>query len=118
MLDEIQTAAGAGNVDISLGYVGTQGASYPINTVFLWTSGPHEAVMNVALRPGAGIDVAAFEEKLRQTLPTKFPGCSFSFEPGDIVSQIMNFGAPTPVEVAVTGPDFAARPSLYGETAR
>ena len=108
VLDEIQTAAGRGNVEISLGYVGTQGASYPINTVFLWTSGPHEAVMNVALTPAAHIDVTAFEERLRQTLPSKFPGCSFSFEPGDIVSQIMNFGAPTPVEVAVTGPDFAA----------
>jgi multidrug efflux pump subunit AcrB len=106
VLDEIQAAAGPGNVDTSLGYVGTQGASYPINTVFLWTSGPQEAVMNLALRPEAGIDVIAFEEKLRQILPPKFPGCSFSFEPGDIVSQIMNFGAPTPVELAVTGPDF------------
>jgi multidrug efflux pump subunit AcrB len=107
VLDEIQTEAGAGNVDISLGYVGTQAASYPINTVFLWTSGPHEAVMNVALRREAKIDVTAFQEKLRRILPAKFPGCSFSFEPGDIVSQIMNFGAPTPVEIAVTGPDFA-----------
>ncbi len=107
VLEEIQTAAGPGNVDISLGYVGTQAASYPINTVFLWTGGPHEAVMNVALRPRLGISVAAFEEKLRRILPPKFPGCSFSFEPGDIVSQIMNFGAPTPIEVAVTGPDFA-----------
>jgi multidrug efflux pump subunit AcrB len=108
VLDEIQTAAGRGNIEISLGYVGTQGASYPINTVFLWTSGPHEAVMNVALNPAAHIDVTTFEEHLRETLPSKFPGCIFSFEPGDIVSQIMNFGAPTPVEVAVTGPDFAA----------
>jgi len=108
VLEEIQAAAGAGNVDITLGYVGTQGASYPINTVFLWTSGPHEAVLNVALRPEAGIDTATFEEKLRQILPPKFPGCSFSFEAGDIVTQIMNFGAPTPVELAVTGPDFAA----------
>lgn len=108
VLGNIQSAAGAGNVGISLGYIGTQPASYPINTVFLWTGGPQEAVMNVALRPQAGIDVAAFQEKLRQLLPPKFPGCSFSFEPGDIVSQIMNLGAPTPVEVAVMGPDFAA----------
>ena len=108
VLEEIQAAAGQGNVDISLGYVGTQGASYPINTVFLWTSGPHEAVMNVAMRPGVGISVTALEEKLRGILPPRFPGCTFSFEPGDIVSQIMNFGAPTPIELAVTGPDFAA----------
>jgi len=106
VLHQVSDAAGRGNVAATLGFVGTQGASYPINTVFLWTSGPHEAVINVALRPEAHINVGAFEEKLRQVLPSKFPGCEFSFEPGDIVSQIMNFGAPTPVEVSVLGPDF------------
>src|SRR5579875_786293 len=106
VLHQVSDAAGRGNVAATLGFVGTQGASYPINTVFLWTSGPHEAVINVALRPEAHINVGAFEEKLRQALPAKFPGCEFSFEPGDIVSQIMNFGAPTPVEVSVLGPDF------------
>ncbi|HUK35421.1 MAG TPA: efflux RND transporter permease subunit, partial [Vicinamibacterales bacterium] len=122
VLDEIRRAAGPENVLITLGYVGTQGASYPINTVFLWTSGPHEAVMNVALRRDAGIDVAALEEKLRQTLPPDFPGCTFSFEPGDLVNQIMNFGAPTPVEIAVIGPDLNASRAyadrLRGEVAR
>jgi multidrug efflux pump subunit AcrB len=108
VLDEIQKAAGSQNVLISLGYVGTQGASYPINTVFLWTSGPHEAVINIALRPAAHIDVIAFEEKLRHILPPEFPGSTFSFEPGDLVNQIMNFGAPTPVEVAVVGPNLTA----------
>src|SRR5579884_1369613 len=107
-LAEINKAAGASNVAATLGYVGTQGASYPINTVFLWTSGPHEAVINVALRPEAHIDLAALEEQLRHKLPGEFPGSSFSFEPGDLVSQIMNFGAPAPVEVAVFGPDLAA----------
>ncbi|TAM81984.1 MAG: efflux RND transporter permease subunit [Acidobacteria bacterium] len=106
ILRQIGETAGPGNVTTTLGYVGTQAAAYPINTVFLWSSGPHEAVINVALRPGARINVEAFEEKLRHILPPKFPGCTFSFEPGDIVSQIMNFGAPTPVDIAVTGPDF------------
>ena len=117
VLDEIQTAAGPGNIDLSLGYVGTQGASYPINTVFLWTSGPQEAVMNVALRPEASLNIAALEEKLRQILPAKFPDCSFSFEPGDIGSQIMNFGSPTPVELAVTGPGLRRRPWLHRKAA-
>ena len=112
VLNEIGKAAGPENVAITLGYVGTQGASYPINTVFLWTSGPHEAVINVAFRPEAHIDVPAFEEKLRQTLPPEFPGSTLSFEPGDLVSQIMNFGAPTPVEIAVAGPDLAATRSF------
>ena len=46
VLDIINREAGPGNVDLTLGYVGTQGSSYPINAVFLWTSGPHEAVLN------------------------------------------------------------------------
>jgi multidrug efflux pump subunit AcrB len=108
VLDQIRETAGPANVAITLGYVGTQGASYPINTVFLWTSGPHEAVINVALRPDAHLDVSALEEQLRQVLPSRFHGSTFSFEPGDLVSQIMNFGAPTPVEVAVMGPSLPA----------
>jgi multidrug efflux pump subunit AcrB len=108
VLDEIQRAAGPGNVEITLGYVGVQPSSYPINTIFLWTGGSHEGVLQVALRPGAGLDLDAFRETLRDRFRQRFPGVQFSFEPGDIVGRIMNFGAPTPVEVAVAGPDFAA----------
>jgi multidrug efflux pump subunit AcrB len=108
VLDEIAAAAGPGNVDITLGYVGVQPSSYPINTIFLWTGGSHEGVLQVALRRGATGSLEAFEETLRARFRGKFPGAQFSFEPGDIVSRIMNFGAPTPVEIAVMGPDFAA----------
>jgi multidrug efflux pump subunit AcrB len=104
VLDEIQKAAGSGQVAITLGYVGTQPAAYPINTIFLWTSGPQEAVLRVALKSGSHVSLGKLEEHLRQTLPGMFPGSHFSFTAGDIVSQIMNFGAPTPIEVAVAGP--------------
>jgi multidrug efflux pump subunit AcrB len=108
VLDEIGRAAGPDNVDITLGYVGVQPSSYPINTIFLWTGGSHEGVLQVALKPDAPLRLGDFEEKLRGVLHDKFPDAQFSFEPGDIVSRIMNFSAPTPVEVAVMGPDFAA----------
>jgi multidrug efflux pump subunit AcrB len=91
-------------VDLSLAYVGTQGSSYPINTVFLWTGGPHEAVLNVALKHGS---VARLTQRLRQVLPQKFPGAQFSFEPGDLISQVMNFGAASTIDVAVAGPSYA-----------
>jgi multidrug efflux pump subunit AcrB len=108
VLDEIKSAAGPNNVDTTLGYVGVQPSSYPINTIFLWTGGSHEGVLQVALRPEAGIRLTDFEETLRQRFTGRFPTAQFSFEPGDIVNRIMNFGTSTPVEVAVTGPDFAA----------
>jgi multidrug efflux pump subunit AcrB len=108
VLRSIQEAAGPGNVSVTLGYVGAPPPSYPINTIYLWTSGQHEAVLRVALNPNAKIRVDEFEERLRKQLPDKFPGCQFSFEAGDIVTQIMNFGAPTPVEINVSGPDLGA----------
>jgi multidrug efflux pump subunit AcrB len=108
VLRSIEKAAGSGNVTTTLGYVGAQPPSYPINTIYLWTSGQHEAVLRVALNPKSGIHTDEFEERLRNSLPTEFPGCQFSFEAADIVTQIMNFGAPTPVEINISGPDLGA----------
>jgi hypothetical protein len=64
---------GRANVDVTLGYVGVQPSSYPINTIFLWTGGSHEAVVQVALTPGSGIRVTDFEETLRRRFRERFP---------------------------------------------
>lgn len=108
VLRSIEKAAGLGNVSITLAYVGAPPPNYPINTIYLWTSGQHEAVLRVALNANSGIRVDEFEERLRKSLPGEFPGCQFSFEAADLVTQIMNFGAPTPVEINVSGPDLGA----------
>jgi multidrug efflux pump subunit AcrB len=42
---------------------------------------------------------------LREELPLRFPGTTFSFLPADIISQILNFGAPAPIEIQIRGPD-------------
>jgi multidrug efflux pump subunit AcrB len=108
-LEAIAAEAGPGNVSVTLGFVGVQPASYPVNLIHLWTSGPHEAVLRVALRRGSGLALEPFKERLRETLPRALPaGTALSFEAGDVVGQIMNFGAPTPIEVAVSGPSLAA----------
>ena len=106
LLAAMNREAGPGNISLSLSYVGTQGSSYPINAIFLWTSGPQEAVMNVGLRNGASISLRELEEKLRKTLPQEFPGSHFSFDPGDLMSQTLSFGASSIVEVATTGPQY------------
>lgn len=108
VLQFIAEQAGPANVQGSIGYVGIQPTSYPINTILLWTSGPHEAVLRVALRPDAGVSTETLKEQLRQKLPELAPGTVVAFEPADIVSQVMSFGASTPIEVAVWGADFAA----------
>ena len=107
-LDAIRSEAGPENVDITLGFVGTQPSSYPINTIYLWTSGPQEAVLLVSLKPEAKIRLSEFRERLRQKLPAILPGTDISFEAGDVVSQTINFGSPTPIEIAVSGPNLSA----------
>ena len=44
---------------------------------------------------------------LREELPARFPGTTFSFLPADIISQILNFGAPAPIEMQIRGPQLA-----------
>jgi multidrug efflux pump subunit AcrB len=51
---------------------------------------------------------AKYVRALRSALPEAFPGSTFSFLPADIISQILNFGAPAPIDVQVAGPDFKA----------
>lgn len=103
----IGDAAGANNIETSLGYLGTIGSSYPINGVFQWMRGPEEAILWVALKRDSGIRVEQFKEDLRGRLARALPDVHFSFEPADIINEVMSFGSPTPVEVAVNGPDFA-----------
>lgn len=113
----IQQAAGPGNVKATVGFVGTQPTTYPINTIYLWTSGPQEAVMQVALRAGSGIRLSAFEERLRRIFHRQMPDVLTSFESGDIISKILNFGSPTPVQIAVQGLNLAAD-RAYARTVR
>jgi multidrug efflux pump subunit AcrB len=47
---------------------------------------------------------ASYVRTLREVLPARFPGMTFSFLPADIISQILNFGAPAPIEVQIRGP--------------
>ena len=107
VLASIHDTAGDQNLDLSLGYVGTQGSSYPINAVFLWTSGPQQAIINVGLKPDSSLKLSDFEERLRKKLSQQFPEAKFSFDPGDLISQILSFGSSSLAEVTVTGPQYA-----------
>ena len=48
-----------------------------------------------------------YVHELRRQLPREFPGVSFYFLPADIVSQILNFGLPAPIDIQISGPNLA-----------
>ena len=108
VLDIVEEEVGAENIAITLGFLGVHAPSYPINLIYLWNGGSEEGVLQVQLDAEADIDTAALKERLRAIFAERLPDVSFSFEPSDIVSQVMSLGSPTPIEVAVSGPNLAA----------
>lgn len=96
-----------GNIEISSAFVGTQPSSYPINNVYLWTSGPQESVIKFNLKKEGGIGIEDFKEQLRKSVNQSFPTASISFEPGDLVEQVLNLGSNNPIEIAVLGRDLS-----------
>ena len=125
----IQEEAGAENVDISMGFAGQVSPLFSINNLILFMRGPDDGQMRVALREGSGIRLQPFRERLRKALPEKVKpwladllqkqGLTqesaqaqaeqviFGFEPGDMVSEVMSFGSPAPIEVVVASPNLA-----------
>jgi multidrug efflux pump subunit AcrB len=101
-LSVIQNDIGANNLEISSDFIGVVPSSYPVDLIHLFTSGPQEAIVQLALKPDAPRG-EALREKIRSSLHRELPGTRVSFEAADIVTQVMSFGSPTPVEVAVQG---------------
>jgi len=80
-----------------------------INTIYnnTGTIGESDGDIQISLNPGHA-PTAGYVSRLREELPRRFPGTTFSFLPADIVSQILNFGAPAPIDLQVRGNDLAA----------
>jgi multidrug efflux pump subunit AcrB len=80
-----------------------------INTIYnnTGTIGESDGDIQVSLNPGHA-PTAHYVSRLRDELPRRHPGMSFSFLPADIVSQILNFGAPAPIDLQVRGNDLGA----------
>lgn len=66
--------------------------------------GPGDADILISLKPGHR-PTADYMRRLRQRLPSAFPGTDFAFLPADIVSKILNFGMPAPLDVQISGYD-------------
>jgi len=72
------------------------------------TIGASDADILITLADGREADAPGYVKAMRETLPRKFPGTDFAFLPADIVTQILNFGLPAPIDVQVVGPNLEA----------
>jgi len=106
--DIIKKAVGRENVEITTAFIGVTTPNYPINAIYLFSSGQHEAVLGIALKSSGPRVNERLKDRLRAALHQELPDVTVSFEAADIVSRVMSFGSPTPIEVAIQGPSLAA----------
>jgi multidrug efflux pump subunit AcrB len=97
---------GKDQIELTLGYVGMIPPNFPVNAVYQWSRGPEEAILYVDLSEQLHLPDEQMKERVRDRLAKEMPNVRFSFEPSDIVNEVMSFGSPTPIEVVVSGSDF------------
>ncbi|HVY05226.1 MAG TPA: efflux RND transporter permease subunit [Burkholderiales bacterium] len=103
--DEIRRVVEARDLDVVIDNIGippSTNLAYSDNVTL--SSGDGEIL--VSLKPDHEVATAEYIRRLRQALPEKFPDCSFYFQPGDMMNQILNFGLPAPIDVKIIGGDY------------
>ncbi len=127
-LQEIEHEAGSENISITMGFVGQVAPNFGIDNMVLFMRGPDDGWLRVKLKDDSGIKLDEFRERLRKVFPERvipwltkrlekggLPAAeaqqqaeksTFGFEPGDIVTQVMSFGASKPIAVRLIGTDY------------
>jgi multidrug efflux pump subunit AcrB len=102
VLKEIENMVGKEHLAVSSVYVGQHPSLFSINPIYLFTSGPHEAVFQVALKD-YHVDMDDFKENLRARIAKIQPDVKLSFEPIELTDKVLSQGSTTPVEVRILG---------------
>jgi multidrug efflux pump subunit AcrB len=101
---EIRRIVGQDQIDTILDNIGLPYSGLNIALSDSATVGPMDGEILISLKPGHR-PTAGFVAALREQLPERFPGFVFFFQPADIVSQVLNFGQPAPIDIRVSGPN-------------
>jgi CzcA family heavy metal efflux pump len=81
------------------------------------TIGTSDAEILIALDPEHHQPTAGLIRHLREVLPRRFPSVEFFFQPADIVTQILNFGLPAPIDIQVVGNDVGSNYAIAQQIA-
>ncbi len=83
--------------------VSNTGLLYDWPAAYTPNAGPMDTFLNVQLTEDHHTSAQEYVRRLRQVLPDKFPGVSFAFDTGGLLSAALNFGLPSPIDIQVIG---------------
>jgi multidrug efflux pump subunit AcrB len=102
---ELRRVIPAAEIELILDNIGRPAESFNFAFGDGSTIGTFDGEILVALKEGKHGPTAQYISELRKRLPSLFPSLLFYFQPADIVTQILNFGLPAPIDVQVAGYD-------------
>ncbi|MEG2101180.1 MAG: efflux RND transporter permease subunit [Flavobacterium sp.] len=102
VLKELETIIGKEHISISSVFIGQHPSSFAVSPIYLYNAGPHEALMQIALKDYDG-NTNALKEVIRKHMKEKMPELHFSFEPIELTEKILSQGTNTPIEVRFSG---------------
>jgi multidrug efflux pump subunit AcrB len=92
-----------GNVAISSAHVGVIPANFGTSNLYVFSSGTHEALIQVNISENYKVKMDELKETLRKNILQAYPNIKISFEPIELTEKIMAQGASTPIEVRIAG---------------
>ena len=101
----LEELVGKDNISVTSAFVGQHPGQFSTSPIYLFMSGPQEAVLQVALKEGYKEKLDALKERFRQKMKASMPDVRLSFEPIELTDKVLSQGSPTPIEVRITGKD-------------
>jgi multidrug efflux pump subunit AcrB len=102
-IEVLKKTVGKENVAVTSAFVGQHPGQFSSSPLYLFMSGPQEAVLQVALKEGFKVNLDDLKENYRNNIKKAIPDFSVSFEPIELTDKILSQGSPTPIEVKVSG---------------
>lgn len=103
LINAVNDIVGKDNVSITSAFVGLHPQLFSTAPIFLWMAGPHEAVLQVALKEDYHTNLDELKDRIRQRAGQIDPEMQLSFEPIELTDKILSQGSPTPIEVRFAG---------------
>ncbi len=101
----LEDLVGKENISVTSAFVGQHPGQFSTSPIYLFMSGPQEAVLQVALKETYKEKLDALKERFRRKMTETMPEVKLSFEPIELTDKVLSQGSPTPIEVRITGKD-------------
>jgi multidrug efflux pump subunit AcrB len=102
-LNVLDGLVGKQNISVTSAMVGQHPGQFSTSPIYLFLSGPQEAVLQVALKEDYKVDLDELKDRFRAKMQEAVPNIKMSFEPIELTDKVLSQGSPTPIEVKITG---------------